>query len=200
MTQMDGGDAADVARARAGDEEAFRRLVERHSSRLFRVAYRMTGNEMDADDVVQESFLKAYRQLDRFEARSSFGSWLHRIAVHSACDLLRARRRRKESPADPSSESEGDALDSLPAPSPSPDRLAQSAEVERHVQTALQRLTAQERTAFVLRHFEHMSTKEIGQVLEIEPGAVKNSVFRAVRKLREALWTLAAPRAGTEVR
>src|SRR5512142_1580926 len=83
------------ARARAGDADAFRELVERHSRAVFGVAYRITGRAEDAEDVVQETFLRAYRQLDRFESRANFGTWLHRIAANCAVDLLRRRPRRE---------------------------------------------------------------------------------------------------------
>src|SRR5207249_6440026 len=90
---MEDSDAVAVARARAGDQDAFGMLVERHSVRLFQLAYRMSGNEQDAEDVVQETFLRAYRQLDRFESRAGFGTWLHRIAANCSLDLLRKRKR-----------------------------------------------------------------------------------------------------------
>ena len=83
---MEDGDAAVVGRVRESDKEAFRVLVERHSHALFRLAYRMTGNEQDAEDVVQETFLRAYRRLNQFELRSSFGVWLHRIAANCSID------------------------------------------------------------------------------------------------------------------
>ena len=92
-------DATAVAQARAGDSEAFRLLVERHSRALFKLAYRMTGNEHDAEDVVQDAFLKAYRNLDRFEERSQVSSWLYRIASNCAFDVLR-RRKRRDNPTD----------------------------------------------------------------------------------------------------
>jgi RNA polymerase sigma-70 factor (ECF subfamily) len=201
MTQMDGGDdAAEVARARSGDEDAFRRLVEGHSSRLFRVAYRMTGNVMDAEDVVQETFLKAYQRLKQFEERASFGTWLHRIAVHSACDLLR-RRKAQPTIAGGATGSDEDWVAAAPAAEPGPDRLAEAAQVQHRVARAMSRLSDQERTAFVLRHFEQMSTREIGAALGVDDGAAKHSVFRAVRKLREALEVfVSAPRTETESR
>src|SRR5947208_3345850 len=93
MARMELTDAAAVSRARGGDADAFRLLVDRHSNAVFRVAYRMTGNEHDADDVVQETLLRAYRQLARFEERANFGTWLHRIAINCSLDLLRARGR-----------------------------------------------------------------------------------------------------------
>src|SRR6266498_2645899 len=94
---MDATDrAAVLARARGGDEEAFRALVEQHSRRVFQLAFRMTGNEHDAEDVVQESFLRAYRQLGRFEARANFGTWLYRIVANCSVDLMRAKQARHE--------------------------------------------------------------------------------------------------------
>src|SRR3954469_4363130 len=97
---MDVTDVAAVSRAREGDSDAFRLLVERHSRVIFRVAYRMTGNEHDADDVVQEAFLRAYKQLDNFEERANFSTWLHRIAVNCSLDLLRSRVRHDKHRAD----------------------------------------------------------------------------------------------------
>src|SRR5579872_3954109 len=94
--QMDAIEATAVlARARQGDSDAFRALVERHSRRVFLLAFRMTGNEQDAEDVVQESFLRAYRQLGRFESRANFGTWLYRIAANCALDVLQTRRARR---------------------------------------------------------------------------------------------------------
>src|SRR5947207_14708786 len=90
---MDATEAAAVlARARQGDGDAFQHLVERHSARVFRLAFRMTGNEQDAEDVVQEGFLRAYRQLGRFQGRSNVGTWLYRIVANCALDLMRIRR------------------------------------------------------------------------------------------------------------
>src|SRR5947199_10013955 len=84
--------AADVAHARDVASEDFREIVERHSRAIYRLAHRMTGSPQDAEDVVQETFLKAYRQLGRFESRANFGTWLHRIAVNCSIDLIRGRK------------------------------------------------------------------------------------------------------------
>src|ERR1700745_1350170 len=94
---MDATEGARVlARARQGDSEAFRELVERHSRSVFRLAFRMTGNEQDAEDVVQESFLRAYKQLGRFESRANFGTWLYRIVANCSVDLMRAKQARHD--------------------------------------------------------------------------------------------------------
>ncbi len=182
-----------VAQARGGDPEAFRALVERHSRSLFRLGYRMTGNEHDAEEVVQETLLRAYRRLGRFEQRANFGTWLYRIAVNCALDLRRAKKReesRREAPGpDPEAES---SLDSIPAAGASPERLAISSEIRREVSLAMDRLTDAERAAFVLRHFEGHSIEEIGATLGLAASATKNTIFRAVQKLRGSLAPLAS--------
>src|SRR6202521_5083614 len=152
--------AAVLARARQGDGEAFRALVERHSRSVFRLAFRMTGNEQDAEDVVQETFLRAYRQLDKYEARSSFSTWLYRIASNYSLDLIRMRKRHEEKRERGSKAEERDILQSIPVNAPGPDRIAHSNQVQERVNEALNELSDQERTAFVLRHFEGLSIEE----------------------------------------
>src|SRR6195256_3053077 len=186
--QMDATEAAAVlARARQGDSDAFRALVEQHSRSVFRLAFRMTGNEQDAEDVVQESFLRAYRQLGRFESRANFGTWLYRIVSNCAVDRMRSKQARHD-------QVRGDSLDEaaeLPAAdAPGPERMAHSAEIERRVQTALAGLSPLERAAFTLRHYEGRSIDEIGATLGLGTSAAKHSVFRAVKKLRLALAPL----------
>jgi RNA polymerase sigma-70 factor (ECF subfamily) len=193
---MEWAEQAVVERARSGDGEAFRELVERHSRPLFRLAYRMTGSESDAEDVVQETFLKAYRQLARFDGRASFGTWLHRIATNCALDIVRARRRRGEQFSEPSASAgdvrsfTDDLVDSAPSSEPAPDRLAMGGETRRRVAEAMNDLSPVERAAFVMRHFEGVSMEEIGHVLGCQTGAAKHSVFRAIQKLRRALEPL----------
>ena len=186
---MDCNDVGLVAKARTGDRDAFRVLVERHSRSLFRLAFRMTGNQQDAEDVVQDSFLRAYKQLDRFDERASFGTWVYRIAVNCSLDLVRSRKRRNEHVAPAELEME-DPILSLPSHDPTPDRMALSGEVRDRVAEAMTELSASERTAFVLRHFEGMRIEEVSRVLGCQPGAAKHSVFRAVQKLRRALEPL----------
>src|SRR6266536_1303466 len=130
MQRMEESDADALALARAGDSEGFRVLVERHSQALFRLAYRMTGNEHDAEDMVQETFLRAHRQLARFESRSSFRTWLHRIAANCSLDLLRKRQRRAEEdqPVDVQS---ADGVSAVFSPAPAPDQQLFHVEVRQ---------------------------------------------------------------------
>ena len=183
---MEDSDAALVTRAREGDQDAFRVLVERHSQALFRLAFRMTGNEHDAEDMVQETFLRAHRQLGRFESRSSLSTWLHRIAANCSLDLLRKRQRRAEADRAVDLES-GEAGAAVLSHEPAPDQQLYHAEVQQRVERAMEQLTPMERTAFVLRHFEGRSIEEIGTVLGAGASATKQSIFRAVQKIRRAL-------------
>jgi RNA polymerase sigma-70 factor (ECF subfamily) len=182
-----------LARAQDGDGEAFQALVSEHSRRVFQLAFRMTGNEQDAEDVVQESFLRAYKQLGRFESRANFGTWLYRIVANCAIDAIRARRTRHAlispanavnavNPLNPSNPSNLlHPLDAVATHNPSPERLAASAETRRRIDAALDGLSAVERAAFTLRHFEGRSIEEICRTLNLNTSAAKHSVFRAVR-------------------
>jgi RNA polymerase sigma-70 factor (ECF subfamily) len=181
-------DVSAVSRAMGGDTDAFRLLVDRHSRTVFKVAYRMTGNEHDADDVVQETFLRVYRQLDKFESRANFTTWLHRIAVNCSLDLLRTRTRHDKHRSKDSEETFMNG--EVASDEPHAERLLLSSEVQHQVSTALETLSGNERTAFVLRHFEGMSIEEIGSVLGTRVNATKNTIFRAVRKLRDQLEPL----------
>jgi RNA polymerase sigma-70 factor (ECF subfamily) len=192
---MDLSDGACVTRARAGDGDAFRVLVERHSRSVFRLAFRMTGNEQDAEDVVQESMLRAYKQLGRFDERAGFGTWLYRIATNCSLDVMRSRKRRSQDQAPAAGGDSGETENpvmTVASPAPNPERMALSGEVRQRLTTAMEALSTAERSAFVLRHFEGMCIEEISRVLECQPGAAKHSVFRAVQKLRRALEPLAS--------
>jgi RNA polymerase sigma-70 factor (ECF subfamily) len=183
-------DATAVAEARGGNEDAFRVLVDRHSRHIYRLAYRMTGKPEDAEDVVQETFVRAYRQLGRFEARSNFGTWLYRIGFNCAIDYMRARPKREAAEAH-------EVLDQRPqeANTPSMDDLVYAGEIGTRVQEALNGLSPQERAAFLMRHYQGCSIEEICGALDLKTNAAKHSIFRAVKKMRVALKPLMKARA-----
>jgi RNA polymerase sigma-70 factor, ECF subfamily len=182
-------DAATVALARDGDSEAFRALVECHSRAVYRLAHRMTGSAQDAEDVVQETFLKAYRQLSRFESRANFSTWLHRIAVNCSIDLIRSRPHR-EAGHDAADLDQFGSDERHQGGHASPERLMLSTEVQDRVMGAMSSLSAMERAAFALRHFEGQSIDEISHALGLKANATKHSIFRAVKKMRVALEPL----------
>ena len=182
------GDEIAIDKARRGDRDAFRLLVDRHARPVFRLAFRMTGNEIDAEDMVQETFLKAWKQIGKFDGRATFGTWLHRICTNCSLDHIRARKRKQEN------QPENDPLFQVATGAPSPERLAMSSQITGILSSALDVLSDMERAAFVLRHYEGLSIEEISAALGVQPGAAKHSVFRAVQKLRQALEPVMSPR------
>jgi len=189
---MEWTDQEAAERSRAGAQSAFRVLVERHSHTIFRLAFRISGNEQDAEDLVQETFLRAYKQLHRFDARSAFGTWLYRIGVNCSLDLLRSRKLLREHQPLEHDHAKSDHaktgwLEQVASRDPSPERLSQSHQIAELLQPALEQLSETERSAFLLRHYEGCDIEQIAEVLGVKGGAAKHSVFRAVQKLRRAL-------------
>ncbi len=180
-------DAEAAAEAQLGNKQAFRFLVERHSAAIFRLAYLMTRNEHDAEDLVQETFLRAFKQLKQFDGRAAFPTWLHRICVNCSLNFIRARKSRREETRVTADELPSRWLDEVAAQTPSPERLTQDRQFTAMLGPALDMLTEAERTAFILRHYENSPVEEIATALGTQPGAAKQTVFRAVQKLRTAL-------------
>jgi RNA polymerase sigma-70 factor (ECF subfamily) len=180
------GDFVDVAKAASGDVDAFRALVEQHSRYLFGVVFRLVRNTADAQDVVQDTWLKVHAQLGRFEARSEVRTWLTRIAVNCAIDFLRSSKRR-EAAYDPADLDDQATDASAFTPQAGADRLVLAGEIEARVGQTMSCLTTIERAAFMLRHVEGMSISEIGSELGLKTSATKHCIFRAVRKMRAAL-------------
>jgi RNA polymerase sigma-70 factor, ECF subfamily len=191
-------DVAAVEQTLAGERDAYRVLVERHSAYVYRVAYRVTGNPHDAEEVVQEAFLRAYQKLRQFAGNANFGTWVYRIAANYAIDRLRQRKNEeshRENPArETESEAEIDSLSQIRDHAPNPERLAGSAQLAQKMKEALDALTPAERTAIVMRHWEGCGIEEIAEVLKSNSSAAKNTVFRAVQKLRLALKPFAEGR------
>ena len=176
-----------IAAAKLGDAQAFRRLVEAHARALYPVCFRILGDAALAEDAVQETFISAWRGLDRFDGRASFGTWLHRIAVNAALMLLRSRRDAASLDDTPE-----EVLSIAPGTVPSLDPLAvaHGQDIGRKLGTAMSGLSPFERAAFVLRHLEQYPLEEIASSLGTNINAIKQAVFRAVQKLRRALEPL----------
>jgi RNA polymerase sigma-70 factor (ECF subfamily) len=186
---MGNDDHALIRRILAGEKDAYGLLVARHNQSVFRVAFRITENEADADEVVQEAFLRGYRNLEGFDARSNFSTWIYRIAMNCALDLL--NKRRNEATVSIAEEYDSERVTVQPADGTAgPDRLLLSREIETRRLAAMEALTPTERVAFVMRHMEDRTTAEIGVALGIAPNSAKQAVFRAVQKLRASLAPL----------
>lgn len=177
-----------IARAREGDATAFRRLVEPHARPLYGLCARITRDSALAEDAVQEALFNAWRHLQSFDGRAGFRTWLHRIAVNAALEQLR-RRGRHETSVD-TSDCEDDFLGDVAEEQPGPDRHALGAEIHRQAEAQLERMSAIERTAFVMRHHGGHSLEEISATLSLNTNACKQAIFRAVRKLRGVLEPL----------
>jgi RNA polymerase sigma-70 factor (ECF subfamily) len=177
-----------VHAAKAGDLEAFSQLVNRYDRNVFRIAQHITHNEEDAQDVVQDAFLKAYRNLDRFQENSKFYTWLVRIAVNEALMKLRKRRNDRTVSLDEDLETEEGSMPREVADwSPNPEQLYGQSELGDILKKTVQGLSPGFRTVFVLRDVEGLSTEETAEMLGLSIPAVKSRLLRARLQLRERL-------------
>jgi RNA polymerase sigma-70 factor (ECF subfamily) len=184
-----GPEAAFVARLRRGDGAAFEELVRAHTGRLLAVTRRLLSNEEDARDVVQDTFVSAFRSLDRFDQQSALGTWLHRIAVNGALTKLRSRRRRPERPIEellPAFLDDGHRA--RPGPAwPEPSAALQREETRAAVRRHIEELPEDFRVVLLLRDIEELDTDETARLLGLTPGAVKTRLHRARQALRALL-------------
>ncbi len=177
-----------VQAAKKGDLEAFSQLVKRYDRNIFRIAQHITHNEEDAQDVVQEAFLKAYRNLQQFQGNSKFYTWLVRIAVNEALMKLRRRRADKTVSIDENVETEDGSMPREVADwSPNPEQLYGQSELGDILKKTIQGLPPGFRTVFVLRDVEGLSTEETAEMLGLSVPAVKSRLLRARLQLRERL-------------
>jgi len=181
-------EAALVAGAKIGDAAAFELLVQRHERKILSLAQRMTRNREDAEDVVQQSFQKAFVHLKNFEGESLFSTWLTRIAINEALMLLRRRRGSREVPIAESNTEDETALPlDIPDAGPNPEDSCLQREQERILSAAVNELTPGMRKAIELRELGELSTGETAQIMGLSVGAVKARVFHGRRKLQKTL-------------
>jgi RNA polymerase sigma-70 factor (ECF subfamily) len=177
-----------VQAAKKGDVGAFGELVKRYDRNVFRIALHITQNREDAEDVVQDAFLKAYENLEQFQGQSKFYTWLVRIAVNEALMKLRRRRPERMVSLDQDVQTEEDSMPREVADwSPNPEQLYNQAELRDILGKTIQGLPPSFRTVFVLRDVEGLSTEETAQALELSVPAVKSRLLRARLQLRERL-------------
>jgi RNA polymerase sigma-70 factor (ECF subfamily) len=182
-----------VERVRSKDVAAFEELLGRYENKLYRLAMRFVRNENDAQEILQEAFLSAWRNLPGFEGRAQFGSWMYRVTVNAALMFLRARSRHPEvmlddvEPAILHKATEQSAHGSSEDWSQRPDEQLQSEELRRHIQEAADALPEGLRTVFLVRDVEGMSTEETAELLGLSLPAVKTRLHRARLAMREAI-------------
>jgi RNA polymerase sigma-70 factor (ECF subfamily) len=177
-----------VSEAKAGNYAAFEELVNRYEKKIYRLGINITGNAEDAEDVLQEAFLKAFEHLPEFREDSRFYTWIVRIAVNEALMKLRKRRTRREVAIEDSEDEDGEVLVREFADwKPNPEQEYARAELEGILQGAVRALPPGFRTVFYLRDVEGLSTEETAELLNLSVGAVKARLFRARLRLREEL-------------
>jgi RNA polymerase sigma-70 factor (ECF subfamily) len=183
-----------VAALKAGDQAAFAEMVERYSPTIYNLALRLMNNAQEAEDVLQETFISAFRALDRFEGRSQLGTWLYRIAYNAALMRLRRRQVPTSSIDEPLTTDEGESLPrQLVDWTARPEELLLSGELRRVLDAAATALPATLRSVFVLRDIEGLSTAETAEALNLTETNVKVRLHRARLALREQLTAYFAP-------
>ena len=168
-------------RARRADDP-FRAFVEQHQRMLYALAFDLTGNHYDAEDLSQDVFIKAYRSRDGFRREAQTSTWLYRIAVNAYLN-----KKRKKALRFRLLRNDLDDRHASREAAPRPDVAAEADVIQRHIALALKTLSPKERTAFVLRHYQDLALAEVAGVMGVAEGTVKSLLYRATRKLRKAL-------------
>ena len=187
-------DAILVREAQRGDRAAFEELVRQYDHAVLRLAMHLTGSEHEAQDIYQDAFLKAYKNIGSFRFECSFYTWIYRIVTNLCLDHLRRKQVRKED-APVAVDSEGqpyDVLDQVPdgRAGANPERDLMRRELGKHIGQALEQLSAKERMVFELRHYHGMKLRTVGEMLNTTEETAKNTLFRATQKLRGALASM----------
>ncbi len=176
-----------VHASKAGDIQAFEELVRRYDRKLLRIAQHVTNNREDAEDVVQESFLKAFQHLNQFHETAQFSTWLYRIALNESLQRLRRRRTNKEVSIDRDFQSDDDLPIDVVDWAPNPEQLYETAQLRDILRATLQALSPSLRIVFVLRDIEGLSLEETAESLQLSVSAVKARSWRARMQLRKRL-------------
>jgi len=177
-----------IDRISSGDPSAFYDLVGRYKKKIYYLAYDITGDHHEAEDISQEVFMKVYRSLNTFRRDAKMSSWIFQITVNASIDSLRRKSSKPEKTI-----GELDQVhiqESLPSNVPhnfDPVRSTESIQIQHKISQALQKITPKERTAFVMCHYNGLKLKETAEILNVTTGTVKSLLFRAIRKLRKEL-------------
>jgi RNA polymerase sigma-70 factor (ECF subfamily) len=181
-------EAAVVAQARLGDAKAFSELLRRYEGKIFRLALHITQNREDAEDVLQEAFLKAYEHLDQFQGQSKFYTWIVRIAVNQALMKLRKRKTDRSVSLDETIDTGEDTVArEIAAWDENPEQQYSREEINEILSSAIDGLAPIYRAVFVLRDVDELSTEETAEALDLSVPAVKSRLLRARLQLRDKL-------------
>jgi len=197
VTQINASDPSDrelIARTLGGDGGAFGILVDRFQRKIYRVAYAIVRDDVEADTITQDTFIQAYTHLAKFQGRSEFETWLTRIAINRSRDSLRRRRFVRFFSGDSDENREGwvEPVDDRP----DPEREIMAHQLRAAIERAERLLSSQQQVIFRLRHYENHSLEEIAELLGLRAGTVRAHLFRAIHKIRKELagWVTARQR------
>ncbi len=175
----------DIKQAAAGDTGAFEYLVLQYQPQVYRLAFRMTNHPEDAADLTQEVFLKAWNNLDKFEFKSAFSTWLYRLASNLCIDFLRNNRRRQNLPLTFEDEEGEEQRIEVLDPAPLPEERVIAAEGQARLSAAMEELEPEHRQILTLRVVNDLSYADIAEILGVKEGTVKSRLARAREKLRK---------------
>lgn len=176
-----------VARAKAGDDEAFAQLMRDNEKRIYNLTLRMTGNPEDAMDLAQEAFLNAWRGLKFFKGDSAFSTWVYRLASNACIDFLRRQKRRQDISVPMPTYEDDDSQPDIPDDRFQPEQELERRELRQAVLQGLEQLSHEHRQVLVMREINGLSYQEIADVLDLEAGTVKSRIARARISLRKIL-------------
>lgn len=174
-----------IVMAKDGNPDAFRQLYEEHGARIFRIAYRHTGSQSDAEDIMQETFIKAFKHIHTFRAnpKNRFSPWLNTICINYTLDHFRKQRRTHQHDQVPLS----DVLQGIQSWNHSPEDKMESKQIGQHIHKALSCLPPKQHLIFEMRYSQHMDIKNIAQTLRCSQSTVKTHISRTLKKLRKTL-------------
>ncbi len=184
---MDMTDGELIKAFKEGDAGALDGLIRRYKDRLYAYLLRLSRDRNAADDLLQEVFIKVVKKLDSYGEREKFSAWLFTVAHHAAMDHFRSGGRRREESLDAAGEDEFPLSDALASGEPGPDKILEDAESAAVLQAAFDRLSAEQRELFIMRHYSGLSFKEIAEILGVPIGTVLARMSRAMAKMRSEL-------------
>ncbi|MEO8034723.1 MAG: sigma-70 family RNA polymerase sigma factor [Acidobacteriota bacterium] len=174
-----------IDRSLSGDGDAYAMIVERFQRRIYRVAFAIVRDDVEADGITQDTFVKAYLSLGKFQGRAELETWLTRITINLSRDFL--RRRRFVSLITPGSDDEREMIFEAVDERPGPERQMMAVQLRAAIRNAEKALSAQQKVIFRLRHYENLSLEDIAGHLGLRPGTVRAHLFRAIHKIRQEL-------------
>ena len=176
-----------INKIKSGNRKAFREFVEYYKKDVYFMAFRLSGNHSDADDLSQIVFIKFFRTISKYRQETNMKSWLYKIAINSYIDKERKKVNKIIFRFNPDTENDKSYDEHIVSDKANPEQLTESVMIKNHIDNALVKLSPKEKSVFILKHYHGQSSKEIAKILKTSEGTVKSLLFRGIKKLRSAL-------------